>query len=165
MNHVEIRRCIIHSACLWLLLLHVIWCRLSRRSLSEARVYSMCAHTAKRMWWHHAPQTTPECGLNGRVSNVSSMHLGGIHTCASSCPHGRSDVVWWEVCYVSWPDYGRNLLCYEFPNLTEWSPHKVKLSCSLFPVESDSIWLLFCFGTALTPPQKTCLMEKVPGER
>lgn len=37
------------------------------------------AHTATRMW-SHAAQSTSDCVLSDRISNESSVYLGGVHT-------------------------------------------------------------------------------------
>lgn len=39
----------------------------------------ICVHTAKRMWLQ-AAQTTCECVRSHWISNVSSVHVGGLHT-------------------------------------------------------------------------------------
>lgn len=39
-------------------------------------------NTAERMWSHASQSTWSE----GLVSNVSSVRLGGVHTCTYSCP-------------------------------------------------------------------------------
>ncbi len=45
----------------------------------------MSVHATKRQW-SHASQTTSECCLSDRISVVSSICAGVVHTCSSSCP-------------------------------------------------------------------------------
>ena len=54
--------------------------KLSRTLAEDVVLQWGPGHTAahKRMW-PHASQTTSDCGLSDKISNVSSMHLGCVH--------------------------------------------------------------------------------------
>lgn len=75
-NHMETSQCLIQSSCCCDFLLSFWGRQLNRQSISVAQdtLPKECGH----MW----PRPPLKCGLSDWISNMSSLSLGGVHTCA-----------------------------------------------------------------------------------
>lgn len=64
LHYMQIRQCVIHSACCRFCFLVCGGCQLSRQSFSVAQ--ATCVHTAKKMW-SHADRTTSGCDIGSQM--------------------------------------------------------------------------------------------------